>query len=615
MPHPTNRQTEHANAIGPLVSRALVTAALANLAYVVLGGRWSFEVLDTPIENPSVGLSLLAAIAAWAFANSSRTARLLSQGTGAARRSIRQYRYAAGLAALAIAGFALRTVGRDFGLPLIPHPDEPGVLAVAARMLRDGTLDPDWFIYPTLYLYLILPLMGLSYISARSAGLVGDLTTISHLEPGFLLAARTVSAVAGIATLVPIYAAARNLWDGERGRQAGMVAAALVTFSFIHVRESQYAVTDTVLTFLLSIALVGCVGILRSGLPRHYFLAGFAGGLAGAAKYSALPIVVVILAAHLLGRRARNWIDSRPLLSAAGLAAGFVAGAPYSVLNPDAFLDHLAYLTTVGSPGIPHERLMWLIGYGMESGFGPILMAASCVIAVAVLHRRDKRELLLLVYVLAFMAQVTYADIKAFPRYWLPAMPGLVLLFGGYTVNLAWWLRERLAWPTAARTLLVTVATILACWPTGREAISWTRARTFDSAPTLAYEWIQANAPPRSIVATEVPMVAARSRIDFYDYPAGVHARNIREWRRDGVDIMALSGAIDDGVATKGPERRAREQLRRRLVHLQSFDAPGIPAVTGPSVHIYRVLFRAVTEPVEEGDVADEPEAQEREDG
>ncbi|HSH79553.1 MAG TPA: hypothetical protein VLA19_13600, partial [Herpetosiphonaceae bacterium] len=54
---------------------------------------------------------------------------------------------------LGLAALALRGWGAGWSLPYADHPDEPAVINVVLRII-EGRLDPDFFFYPSLMLYL-----------------------------------------------------------------------------------------------------------------------------------------------------------------------------------------------------------------------------------------------------------------------------------------------------------------------------------------------------------------------------------------------------------------------------------------------------------------------------
>src|SRR5438105_12818782 len=79
---------------------------------------------------------------------------------------------ALGLAALLGLAAALRLVGIEYGLPFgLLNPDEQSIVPRAWRMVHGGGLDPHWFDYPTLVMYVLAPFQAWqpapSYLAAR----------------------------------------------------------------------------------------------------------------------------------------------------------------------------------------------------------------------------------------------------------------------------------------------------------------------------------------------------------------------------------------------------------------------------------------------------------------
>ncbi|MEW5720581.1 MAG: hypothetical protein AB1817_18295, partial [Chloroflexota bacterium] len=56
--------------------------------------------------------------------------------------------------AIVIFGLGLRLWGIGFGLPYIYHPDEGLPVSIALRFLRTGDLNPNFYDWPSLLLYL-----------------------------------------------------------------------------------------------------------------------------------------------------------------------------------------------------------------------------------------------------------------------------------------------------------------------------------------------------------------------------------------------------------------------------------------------------------------------------
>src|SRR5262245_35449090 len=144
------------------------------------------------------------------------------------------------LAGILLLGAALRFQALDFGLAY-PHarPDEGTAVGHAVAILA-GDPNPHFFHWPSLTLYLFASALAL----AKAAGATFN-------DPGRIVFARAIVAAAGTLTVLPAAAAARRL----AGRQAGLAAALFVAVAPLHVRESHFALTDTLMTFFVMASL------------------------------------------------------------------------------------------------------------------------------------------------------------------------------------------------------------------------------------------------------------------------------------------------------------------------------------------------------------------------
>ena len=68
----------------------------------------------------------------------------------------REHRF---LALICAIGFALRVVGLQYGLPSVYNPDEAAIMARALSFAK-GTLNPENFLYPTFYFYVLFAWVG-----------------------------------------------------------------------------------------------------------------------------------------------------------------------------------------------------------------------------------------------------------------------------------------------------------------------------------------------------------------------------------------------------------------------------------------------------------------------
>ena len=126
---------------------------------------------------------------------------------------------------------------------------------------------------------------------------------------------RSISALAGVATVPVAYLAALEL----RGRRAGLMAAALVAVNPMLLWYSQEARAYSLFVLLCAVSLLYCVRALRRGRRRDVVLWGVASGLALATHYFAVfPIAAEAL--WLLRRRRRGSLPGLGIVGLSGLA-------------------------------------------------------------------------------------------------------------------------------------------------------------------------------------------------------------------------------------------------------------------------------------------------------
>lgn len=167
--------------------------------------------------------------------------------------------------------------------------------------------DPAGFNYGSLPIYLI-------YLFAHL------LSSLGGWMPGWsnwkaatgdpIHAGRVLSAIADTVTVYLVYAIGARL----SGRLTGLYAAALAAFAVLSIQLAHFATVDTLLTTLSTGTLLACIDLLTAGRPRNYAIVGLWLAAALATKASAVPLVAVVVLAHLWRRRrAGGILDMRTI--------------------------------------------------------------------------------------------------------------------------------------------------------------------------------------------------------------------------------------------------------------------------------------------------------------
>ena len=358
-------------------------------------------------------------------------------------------------AILALAG-ALRLVGIQYALPFpLLNPDKGNIVPRAWSMVHGGGLDPHWFDYPSLVMYLLAPFQAW------------------EAEPSYL-AARLVIVVIAVGGVAAAW------WLGHRayGTTAGFVAAAVTAVETTHVAYSRMAVTDVPLTLGITVALT----LMISGRIE---LAGLAVGLAASAKYPGILLLAPLLAAA--------WGAWRRLAIAGALTLlAFAATSPFAIVHlgqaaGDAWRVQQA--ARAGWLGFEHDHVAPVaFAARLWDGLGPALLIAAARLAVALVRRR-RADLVLAVFVLVYFASLMTIHAH-FDRYVLPFVPVLGALAG----------RLRSLAPVTILMLVIPLT-----W-----AVPDTRDLTRTDARIVAHGWVERNLPSGSKLAADSSTPASR---------------------------------------------------------------------------------------------------------
>ncbi len=367
------------------------------------------------------------------------------------------------LVCLLLVGFYVRTVGIDFGLPLLFHPDEPFIVERTRRMVETGDMNPHAFNYPTLFMYLLYLIFKVQYV-------VLEEVTRSTLY----LTARTFVALMGSLSIVTCYFIGKELYD----RETGLIAALIISLVPMAVRDSHFATVDIPLVLLVTLAFYSIALIPREGTLRRYLISGALAGLATSIKYNGglliLPLFVAFLldtcrshAGHdvqltgadgrlpsitLLLDHCMKKGDQRRLvfpgierlaLAFLAMALAFMCTTPYAVLDSDTFMKDLGMMSAFvrGGHGVTFTgtasgyiyHLQHSLNTGLTTGVEIVCIAGFLVILTDILSRRTGTEtgsgLLLMSWIVPYYMIIGTWEVK-FDRYVMPLLPFLSVCAG-----------------------------------------------------------------------------------------------------------------------------------------------------------------------------------------
>lgn len=423
--------------------------------------------------------------------------------------------------------------------PLGYHPDESIIINKAVRF-HGGDLDPRFFNWPSLSMYVLSGVFGLAF------GFGGMLEAFLGDPVPFYLLGRMVTATFGTATIAVLYALAAESY----GTTVALLASLFLAVDLLHVRDSHFITTDVPLTFLVTLALLFVLRYWRQGRSRDALWSGLFVGLAASMKYPGGLALLPFLLAHLLRplSASRPWwrraVGREPVLAIAVAAVGFVAGTPYALLTPRAFWRGVtSELRQVGSVQLGNEGdlpgYLFHLFHSLPEGMGiPLLLLALGGLGLALLSRTP-RDLILLAFPVPYFLVIGSWSSR-FERYALPLLPFLALLAAVALVAVAGRLRER--WPGfLGRWRPGVVVAVAACLLVAPELTRVAYFHVLLSRPdtrVLAQEWIEQAIPAGARIAVEPYTPALRVALD--------HAvRGARQRLGDGPGASRLGTSFD----------------------------------------------------------------------
>jgi 4-amino-4-deoxy-L-arabinose transferase-like glycosyltransferase len=407
-------------------------------------------------------------------------------------------------------------------------------------MVHGGGLDPHWFDYPTLLMYLLAPFQAW------------------HGAPSYLTARAVVLVLA-------LGAIAAAWWLGSRAydQVAGAVAAALVGVETTEVAYSRMAVTDVPLTLGIGASLAFLVG-------GQLELGGLVAGLATSIKYPGVFLLVPIAVA--------GYREPRRLVVAFALAAvAFCATSPFFVAHLGSAVSdawRVQRLAHHGWLGFEHDHIAPIAFIvRLWHGMGPVLIVCVAGLVVA-LTRRTRADLILASFVLVYFLDLCTIGAH-FDRYLLPLLPPLGALAG----------RMRALAPVTLLLLVVPLA-----WDV-RDAGKLTKTDT----RVVATRWVESHLPHGARIAVDPSLTPFRGfRVLQLQLPLPEEAhpdpnRSLSRLRRQGVRYAIVTGAVADRVLAAREHYPAETAFYEDLKQKKRLFYRQQDGLNGPWVAVYKL--------------------------
>jgi hypothetical protein len=369
---------------------------------------------------------------------------------------------------IAVVAFILRLSLINF--PVGIHPDESIIAALTQRSVDQGILTADWagldpqsatewWSRPT---YQFSPY---TLIQSGMARLVHGLTGWPSNFNGYVFLARVSSCVWGSLAVLLVFFLGRTCFSPA----ASLWGEATLATCFLQVQDSIYARVDAFLGCLVLLSLALAMHALnRPNHRRGLFAAALCVGVTIAAKYNALPVLLLVpfIPIGWAQTGAIPWRRAVRLACAGLLAAGigFVGATPEILWRPGPWLAGLQFeIAHYAAAQIPHQahgwednNLFYWTRYLAWLGLGLLPFCFAILFVFRIVVRRRREDFLLGTY-LAVAAMVVLATRLRFERNWEICLGPLALVAGATAGDLLS-RATRGKRPTASRFLCVAFA-------------------------------------------------------------------------------------------------------------------------------------------------------------
>ncbi len=421
------------------------------------------------------------------------------------------------LAITLLVGFFLRMVGFNWDQGLHLHPDERMLLMVADKIHLFDQLNPNFFNYGSLPIYLL-----------RATGQIIHTffpTTLS-LYDSLLHIGRALSLIADLTIMLMIH---KLSWKLFKNKAITIIAPLLYAFAFFPIQNSHFFIVDTFLNLFIFLTLYSLLRYLEQSTRLRLLTVALAFAAAVTTKVTAIIFIPFILF-HILFHHRKNFRKGAyHILTFSLLLLSFsFIFMPFAFINWHKFITDISLQIKLGSDPYVFPYTLQYVGtvpylYYLKNiflwGLGPItsVLALFGIMGLAnkLITRRktlNMSQVIFLAYYVFYFLFIGFSAVK-FMRYMLPIYPFITIL-AAYGLEM---IRKK----AGGRFFVVTLLVVVTGWTFALNSI-YLKEHT----RITATKWIQQNIPSGSIIAFEhwddrVPMVGeyVYNELQLYNQP------------------------------------------------------------------------------------------------
>jgi 4-amino-4-deoxy-L-arabinose transferase-like glycosyltransferase len=401
------------------------------------------------------------------------------------------------LFALLLFAFLLRYKGIKFGFPIITHADEPTVVAAAMRILKQHSLNPHFFNYPSLFIYMQASLYAIVFALGKAGESIFGLApneTITYYYWG-----RMLTIIMTLGSVYCTYKIGRVLFN----KTAALMAVLFLCGCDLYVRYSYSITVDSPMSFWVMAALLSSALNYRYGPKMKYFVInGILVGLAIGTKYNAFLCAIPMIYVHLYHTSfsPAKFFNKGFLFGMILIPIVFFISTPFSVFDRDAFIKAILFEAKHYSRGHPgaesnsHSYAFYL--KSLIDGYGPIFMSMSMIGFWALLKRHKHIAAMLICFPICYYLFIGRFVVR-FHRNALALVP-FFALFGGYGFYfIADYCKKSFNSTTALRFVVGLMTIIIAIGLSDQlQKICYNlQYRTLPNTRWISMVWVQENLP------------------------------------------------------------------------------------------------------------------------
>lgn len=407
------------------------------------------------------------------------------------------------LAAILVAALYFRLASIHFGLPALNDPDELMFELGAVRMLRGPTLNPGWFGHPATTTMYVLALIDVAvFLTGWALGLFPSIKAFGaaiYADPSWvILPGRLAMTAFALATILLTYRLATRLDD----RETGLVSAAILAVSPVHITYSQIIRSDMMACFFMLLAMLSALNISANGQRRDYVLASLWIGCAITTKWPFALAVLPVTAAiwlQLTEKRISLHQAITHLVAVGILILTFsVIFSPYLVLDFPTVMRNLVgegqarHLGATG--GSIGENAFWYLKGPLLTGLSAAGMALLIPGSLLVWRNRQAKVIVLPLLTCFFL--LLCAQTMVWERWALPLLPLCAITAAIALQALTKWRGAR--W----RQGIMAAGMLAMATPMVTDTLAQSRERMNDTRQE-ASAWARRNIPAGSTVLIE----------------------------------------------------------------------------------------------------------------